>query len=127
MRFFPKLRSIPRPLTLAIILSAALILAGYGWWSASYYPLDAFAGLTAGPLRGGRAVLISGHVMGSFYCVGRLDHRERQGELNIRMRYRRICPGQRSGSFSIEVPIAGKVDHVTYGDERIPLPGKSEL
>jgi hypothetical protein len=99
-----------------------MILAGYEWWSAEYYPVDAFAGLTAGSLRGGRAILVSGHVMGSFYCVGRLDYRERQRELNIRMRYRHICPGQRNGSFSIEVPVAGGVDHVTYGDERIQVP-----
>jgi hypothetical protein len=120
----PKLRLIRfRPLTLAIILSAALIFAGYGWWSASYYPFDVFAGLTASSSRGGRAIVVSGHVMGSFYCVGPLDHRERQGELNVRMRYRLMCSGQRSGSFSIEIPLAGKVDRVTYGDERIRLPG----
>lgn len=89
---------------------------------ASYYPVDRFAGLSAAPTDQGRAVLISGHVMGSFYCVGRLDSALNGRELNVRMRPKYICPQQRSGDFEVRIKVPQfSVLRVTYGEERSPI------
>jgi hypothetical protein len=105
--------------SLATILAITVSLVGL--WSVSYYPFELFAGFKAEVTAEGEAVIVTGHVMGSMFCVGQLDHREQNGELNLRMRYRLICPSQRSGSFSILIHTSEKVRRVTYGDERTPI------
>lgn len=112
-----------RWLWLGFLSATAIVLtiASFGLWSVSYYRLELFAGLRADFSSNGRTVTVNGHVMGSMFCVGSLDHREQNGELNLRMRYRLICPGQRSGDFSIVIPTSGTVHEVTYGDEHAPL------
>jgi hypothetical protein len=106
----------------AIIVGIAVLVILWRC-STGYYPVDRFAGLAAEPTDQGRAVLISGHVMGSFYCVGRIDSDLTGPELNIRMRPRYICPRQRSGDFEVRVKVPqSSVTRVTYGDERAPVP-----
>lgn len=89
----------------------------YAMSSSRYYPADVFADLNVQRSSGGRSVLVSGHVMGSTLCVGEIDHAERGEVLNVRMRYRLICPNQHGGDFSVEIPISGAIRRVTYGDE----------
>src|SRR4051812_45890841 len=81
-----------------LVAAAGLALGCFTLWSVSYYPRDMFADLRAEPLRGRKTVLVKGYVVSSgFFCVGTIHHREHGEELNIRMRYRLICPNQRSG------------------------------
>jgi hypothetical protein len=110
-----------RALTLAGAAAGLAALLGYMFWSVSYYPPDLFAGLKARTLPEDGAAQISVHVMGNIFCVGRLDHRQLGDELNVRMRYRLICPKQRSGDFSIRIEASGPVRRITYGEERMDI------
>lgn len=90
-------------------------------WSDSYYSVDKFANFTAQSLPGRNTILVRGHLMGSGYCVGKIDYQEGGGELNLRMRYRIVCPNQRNGDFSVEIPASTTTHRVTYGKERVEL------
>ena len=104
-------------------LVAVAIFAILWKCTVGYYPIDRFAGLAAESTNQGRSVVITGHVMGSFYCVGRIDSALNGRELNIRMRPRYICPQQRSGDFDVRINVSpSSVTRVTYGDERAPVP-----
>lgn len=109
---------------ISVILAAiigSLVFTGYSLWSVNYYPPNLFAGLKAKILPGGREVLVTGHVMGSMFCVGTLAHLQKGEELNVRMRYRFICPSQRSGDFAIRIKAAAPLRRVTYGNERTEI------
>lgn len=107
-------------LTGAAILGVAIVAILWRC-SVGYYPIDRFAGLAAETSDQGRAVLISGHVMGSYYCVGRIDSALNGHELNIRMRPKYVCPQQRSGDFRVSIKVQSSVRRITYGDERVSV------
>lgn len=113
-----------RSVLIGISLCVIVLISTFWWYNLNYYPIDRFAGLKAEHGRDGRTIRITGHVMGSVYCIGRINARLSNGELNIRMRYRLICPSQRSGSFETEILVPhSPVRAVTYGDERSEIPG----
>lgn len=116
------LRSMRRP-AMGIMAAIGLVVIGcFFIWSNNYYSVDRFAAFTAQTIPRQNNILVRGHLMGSSFCVGKIDYQERDGEINLRMRYRIVCPNQRSGDFAVEIPASTTIRRVTYGEERSELP-----
>lgn len=108
--------------TFAVVMLFTILVR----YSQDHYPQERFAGLTAEVINHGKAVYLSGHVMGSIYCVGRVSMRLHGSEANVRMHPRLFCPRQSSGDFELVISVPqGGVERVTYGRDRtvISRPG----
>src|SRR4051812_10668592 len=79
---------------LATVLGVMLLMLLACWiaWIRTYYGVRMLAELRAEPQHAGAGVTLAGHVASPILCVGDVAHYENNGELNVRMRYRFICP-----------------------------------
>lgn len=102
-----------------IAVIAAFITFATIKYMSGYYPFDIFSNVHAE--KEGSYVKFSGHVMGSYYCKGRLIINKNQHTINVRMKKRFICPRQVSGNFLYYVPVTSETEFVSYGDEQITV------
>ena len=97
-----------------------LIRSGYGL---EIYSSDSFVRLSARPMRpnnidGGIDMEVSGHHMGSLYCIGPIDQNFIGTEINILMTKPLICGLPEDGNFTYVINVPSNMNLVSFGVDR---------
>lgn len=105
---------------LILIMALTIVVLRETRFGFSPYPAALFTQMKAEP-RGSHQyeLLLTGHIMGSFDCLGRLRARRSGQTLNLTMISPLMCGDQGGGDFSIIIPLDAPVNKVTFGREQV--------
>jgi hypothetical protein len=103
-------------IALATVIIVLLKETGFGF---STYSGERFASLHASRDRNNTSKFyFSGHIMGSWNCLGPVTVQRSGNELNVSMSEPLLCGSQGGGNFNYALEGEGPFTSITYGEDR---------
>lgn len=118
----PISRSVKVVIAAIILIVSLLIFLKESQFGFSTYPRSSFARLTVQRDRNDASKFhFSGHIMGSWNCLGPVKVDRSGDDLNLQMTDPFLCGSQGGGDFDHVFDTEGSVKRITYGRERTVL------